>query len=427
MRMLYNLSIYVYVGLIHLSSFFLKKSKRWLQGRSDLWIRLEREMSQNECPIWVHCASLGEFEQGRPVMEMIKKKHPRQKILVSFFSPSGYEVQKNYDGVDWVFYLPLDTKKNMARWLSIVRPKCLVLVKYEFWWNMISELKKKEIPIVLISGIFRKKHIFFQWYGSWFVRKLKLIDHFFLQNSESKALLNSIGIDQVQVVGDTRFDRVIKIAQRSEELPFVKEFKSNRLLVVAGSTWKKDERLLIEYINNDKTNTKYVIAPHEISETRMKELNNRIKASCIRYSKRNHQDLNSTKVFLLDEIGFLSRVYQYADISYIGGGFGKTGIHNCLEAAVFGTAVFFGPVFNSYLEAMDLIKTKGAMTIQDQKEFDYQLNLFISDANLRKTIGENAKKYVNTKKAKASIMIYEFLKRKSLLYSIQYENRRIES
>ena len=414
MQMLYNLSIYVYGGLIGLSSLLLKKSKLWRRGRSDLWERLRGEISQKDRPVWIHCASLGEFEQGRPLIEMIRTKCASQKILVSFFSPSGYEAQKKYTGCDWVFNLPLDTKKNMDRWISIIRPKCLILVKYEFWWNMISELEKNKIPIILISGIFRKNHVFFQWYGFWFARKLRLIDHYFVQDAESKALLNSLAINQVEISGDTRFDRVMEIAQRSEELPFISEFKSNQLLVVAGSTWEKDEHLLIRYINNDKTDTKYLIAPHEISQKRIKALCSQVKAPCARYSKRNSQDLKSAKVFLLDEIGLLSRAYQYADISYIGGGFGKTGIHNSLEAAVFGCAVFFGPVFDSFLEAIDLIRAKGAMTIGNQKEFDNQLDDFLFNPKMRKTIGKKAKNYVSSKTG-ASFFIYEYLKRKSLL------------
>ena len=415
MQMLYNLSIYVYGGLIRLSSFFIKKSNRWLRGRSDLWIRLDREMPTGDCsPIWVHCSSLGEFEQGRPLIEMIKRKDPKQRILISFFSPSGHEVQKRYEFADWVFYLPLDTKKNMMRWVSTIRPRCLILIKYEFWWNMISELNNREIPIILISGIFRKKHIFFRWYGFWFARKLRLIDYFFVQNSESKNLLNSIGIDRIEVAGDTRFDRVIEIAKQSEELAFIRKFKADKTLIVAGSTWRKDETLLMQYIDKDKSNAKYIIAPHEISETRIEKLISEIKVSCIRYSKKNNRDLRSTKVFIMDKIGFLSRIYQYADISYVGGGFGKTGIHNCLEPAAFASAVFFGHIFNSFLEAGDLIEAKGAISIKNQEEFNCELDRLIFDTKLRKAIGKKAKNYVNTK-AGASAMIYLFLKRKSLI------------
>jgi 3-deoxy-D-manno-octulosonic-acid transferase len=409
MSLLYNISIFSYLLLIKVSSLFNKKAKNWLEGRKDIFLRMELEVSDanDEQLIWFHCASLGEFEQGRPVIEKLKNIFPEKRILVTFFSPSGYNIRKNYDVADYVFYLPLDTKKNAKRFIEIWNPSVAIFVKYEFWNNYINELNISKIPIISISSIFRKKQRFFRSYGGWFKNQLKKITYFFLQNKESVDLLNSIGITNAIVSGDTRFDRVFEIQQNPKPFPDIENFIQGSIVIVAGSTWQKDYDLLVPLVNEKFEGIKYIIAPHEINKDAISQLQKRISGKSVRLSDTDKTGFPEAQVLIIDEIGILSNVYQYASVAYVGGGFGK-GIHNILEAAVFGMPVFFGPNYKKFEEARELIKYGGAFAVNNEKEFIGLTYKVLSNYNLLKEISEVAKEYVRLKKG-ASDKIVTFL------------------
>ncbi|MEI6574589.1 MAG: glycosyltransferase N-terminal domain-containing protein [Bacteroidota bacterium] len=317
--------------------------------------------------IWFHCASLGEFEQGRPLIEACRVKYPDYEILLTFFSPSGYEVRKNYDGVDFIFYLPMDTPQQAKRFVEIVQPTVVFFIKYEYWYNMLNVLDKKHIPVFIVSAIFRPTQHFFSFYGSWFRAHLSKITHFFVQNEESLAILASIGIKQTSLTGDTRFDRVFTIAQQAKEFPLIKEFRGDDSLFLLGSSWPEDEKIVSELIAKNLPGLKFVIAPHEVTESRIQTLLEKMPEGTLRYTKlEKGSKSESPKVLIVDSMGILSSLYQYASFAYIGGGFGK-GIHNVLEAATFGMPVFFGPNYLRFQEACDLVERGGAFPLSDSR------------------------------------------------------------
>jgi len=398
MQFIYNFSIRIYYFIIKISSLFNAKAKLFVDGRKNLFSNLGKIDFDNKIA-WFHCASLGEFEQGRPLIEKFKKEYPNYKILLSFFSPSGYEIRKNYENADYIIYLPIDTPKNAKRFVNIIKPDIVFFVKYEFWYNFIKEIKKNEIPLYIVSSIFRENQIFFKWYGKWYRKILFNISHFFVQDIESKKLLEKISIANVTIAGDTRFDRVYEIVKKAKELPIINNFKNNSLLFIAGSTWKPDEEIITSYINKKQDNVKYIIAPHEIDEINIKRIENNISndITVIRYSKANEENIDSYKVLIIDNIGLLSSIYKYGDVAYIGGGFGK-GIHNVLEAACYGIPIMFGPNYSKFKEAIELIKKNGAFSICSYNEFETNLNIFVNSNQKLSKAGEIAARYVISKK-----------------------------
>jgi len=393
MQLLYCVIIRCYYLLILISSLFNKKTKLWINGRRDLFNKLKNAIGGQKNIVWFHCASLGEFEQGRPVMEEYRKKNPEQKILLTFFSPSGYEIRKNYAGADWVFYLPLDTKKNAVKFLNIVVPEKVIFVKYEFWYYFLNETKKRQIPAYLISANFRKDQLFFKSYGKWYRKMLNLFTFIFVQNKLSEDLLKTAGITSVVVAGDTRFDRVSDIATQSKVISEAELFSKKSFVLVAGSTWPQDEELLLPYINDKTNNIKLIIAQHEISENRLYNLEKLLKVKSVRFSSADEAMLISAKVLIIDNVGMLSSLYKYGSLAYIGGGFGK-GIHNILEAAVFGQPVLFGPNYLKFTEAIELINEKGAISVSDYKDLKETVNGFIDNKEHLKSVSDISKRFV---------------------------------
>ncbi|MDF2438347.1 MAG: 3-deoxy-D-manno-octulosonic acid transferase [Bacteroidota bacterium] len=387
MRFLYSFIILCYQALIRIASLFNSKARLWISGRKDIFLKLNESVRKANLSgssiVWFHCASLGEFEQGRPLIEKYKLLHPETKILLTFFSPSGYEIRKNYSGADLIFYLPIDTPANAKEFIDIVDPKAVFFVKYEFWFNYLDELKKKSIPTYLVSGIFRSEQHFFQWYGKWFRDHLNAFTHFFLQDPASELLLKNIGYDNVSVTGDTRFDRVSETAKNVKNIPLIEKFISDKKIIIAGSTWNEDEELLAAL---SLESVKLIIAPHEIDEAHIKSVYSRFEQyGCILYSKAEKEDLHNVKVLVIDNIGMLSSLYQYGTLALIGGGFGK-GIHNILEAAAFGLPVVFGPNYHKFAEAKDLIRLGGAFSVADKNQFlktfsNFQNERFLKSAS----------------------------------------------
>ncbi len=388
----YEIGIRSYKTAIYAASFFNTKAKLWLKGRIETFDFLTKNISSKDKIIWIHAASLGEFEQGRPIIEAIKEHHKEYKILLTFFSPSGYEVRKNYHLADVICYLPLDTLKNAHQFINIVKPKKAFFVKYEFWQNYLRLLYNNKIPVYLVSGIFRPEQLFFKNSGRKYRTVLNYFEHFFIQNQVSGDLLKSVGIENFTVCGDTRFDRVIDIANRTKDLPEIIEFIGNSKVIVAGSTWEKDEDILIKYIN-ENNNVKLIIAPHEIKETNLKRIENNVKQFILRYSKIKENNPKDFAVLIIDNIGMLSILYKYGQVAYIGGGFGA-GIHNILEAAVYGVPVLFGSKYQKFDEAKELIKLGGAISINDYQEFKTKMDLYFSNDKILKTTSEISKKFV---------------------------------
>lgn len=377
MRSIYNFVIILYSLIARLVSPFNSKAGLWIEGRKDWSNRLTKNIIPGNNYIWIHCASLGEFEQGRPVIEKIKKEKPGYKIILTFFSPSGYEIRKNYALADYVCYLPVDTPGNAVKFISIVNPSLAIFVKYEFWNNYISELHKMGIPLYLVSGMFRSDQHFFKWYGCFFRKMLFSFSHIFVQDHSSKDLLESIGLTNVTVAGDTRFDRVKQIAGSAKEIPQLELFRGGEKLFLAGSSWWQDEEIIVSYINRDPDRMKWVFAPHEIDKPNIERLEKLIKVKCVRFSEFNEASADA-RVLIIDNIGMLSSAYRYAYIAAIGGGFGK-GIHNVLEAACWGIPVLFGPRHEKFKEAVDLINLKGARSFETFEEFSEILNKWLSD------------------------------------------------
>lgn len=364
MKMLYNFSILVLDLSVRLAGLFHPKAKAFVAGRRDIFSRIDHALSKNPGPIiWIHCASLGEFEQGRPIVEAFKKEYAGHKIFLTFFSPSGYEVRKNYAQADFVFYLPWDTAINAKKFVAKVNPVLAVFVKYEFWYHYSSALKEKSIPLISISSIFRADQIFFKPWGSLSKRTLKNFSHFFVQNNASIKLLHSIGIRACTQAGDTRFDRVKNILQQGEPIAIAERFKNNQKVFVVGSCWPEDLEVLIPFINDNRL--KFIVAPHEISESFISDLEKALQVRSIRFSQASEKALDDFSVLIIDNIGLLSRLYRYGEFAYIGGAYGK-GLHNILEAACYGIPLLFGNKnFEKFQEAVDLINRGGAFAIVD--------------------------------------------------------------
>jgi 3-deoxy-D-manno-octulosonic-acid transferase len=392
MKILYNIGIYVYITLAHLIAPFNSKASLWIRGRKKWAGKIEGKLEPGDRNIWVHCASLGEFEQGRPVIEAIKKDFPHYKIILTFFSPSGFEIRKNYANADCICYLPADTPQNAEKFIGLVKPEMAIFVKYEFWNNYISFLHENKIPLYLVSGIFRSGQHFFKWYGSFFRNILMKFEKIFVQDQVSYDLLSGLGIRNVVLAGDTRFDRVMQLTGTAGDIPQIEQFRGDEKLFLAGSSWKQDEEIIAQYINRFPGRMKWIFAPHEIDSSNIARLKKLIKTSCVRFSDYNEKTAGA-RVLIIDNIGMLSSAYRYACIAAIGGGFGK-GIHNILEPACWGIPVLFGPNHGKFKEAVDLIQAGGARSFTRYDEFKTILDEWLTNDEFYKTSSEIAEKYV---------------------------------
>ncbi|TDO77896.1 3-deoxy-D-manno-octulosonic-acid transferase [Flavobacterium chryseum] len=405
MLFLYNIVVSIAGFFLKIVALFSPKIKLFIEGRKNVFKILEEKIKPTDKTIWFHSASLGEYEQGLPVIEKIKEKHPSHKIIVTFFSPSGYEVRKNNNVADVTLYLPLDTKKNAKQFLRLAHPELVFFIKYEFWLNYLKELEKSKTPTYLISGIFRDSQMFFKWYGGFYRKALKTFTYFFVQNEASKEKIQSIGFDNVIVSGDTRFDRVNAILERDNSLDFIENFKNNETTIVIGSSWPKDEVLLAEYINQAPENVKFIIAPHNIKADQISSLKSQITKSSVLFSEKENIDLSNFQVLIIDTIGLLTKIYSYGTIAYVGGGFGNPGIHNILEPATFGIPILIGPNYSNFAEAIQLVELGGCIVISNKEELKSNLDDLITNENLLKEKGKICASYIqNNTGATNSIM-----------------------
>ena len=411
---MYNIIMYIIQLGVAIGSIFNDKLRKMWQGEQDAVQTLRKKVEPDADYIWFHAASLGEFEQGRPLMEQIKKSYPQYKILLTFFSPSGYEVRKNYEGADIITYLPIDTVGNARQFLRTVRPVMAFFIKYEFWYNYLHILQYRGIPAYSVSSIFRPDQVFFKWYGRGYGRVLKCFTRFFVQNEESKKLLESIGIHDTMVVGDTRFDRVLQIKEASKQLPIVERFvkgtpEEPKKVFVAGSSWQPDEEIFLKYFNNHR-DWKLIVAPHVIGEDHLKFIFSLIKdKKVVRYTQATEDNVADADVLIIDCFGLLSSVYHYGDIAYVGGGFG-VGIHNVLEAAVWGMPVLFGPNNKHFAEAQGLLQSGGGIEIEDYETFSLIMSQLSDDSAYYGTCGQEAGAFVQslagaTKKVLSSVKL----------------------
>ncbi len=431
---LYHFFLIIYKAAVSIAASFNPKAKKWLNGRKNIWEDLrivtdERmygmaETKMHSKIIWIHCASLGEFEQGRPVIERLRTQYPDYRLLLTFFSPSGYEIRKDFSGVDWVFYLPLDGPKNARRFLNQVNPCLVIFVKYEFWYYYLREIKQRKIPLLLISALFRKNAIFFRWYGGLQRKMLSFFDHLFVQNEESKKLLETVGMEAIaSISGDTRFDRVIEIAEKSEPISAIELFTGKNKIIVAGSTWPQDEELLQKSLSKkNEPALKLIIAPHETNKEHIRQIQKLFPGSIL-FSDLlagMQQPVGSgcismagSNTLIIDNVGMLSRLYKYGHITYVGGGFGK-GIHNTLEAAVYGKPVLFGPVYSKFREAIDLVNSGGAISIRDETEFIAAIQKYLHDGSAYSASCEKSRAYVYANRG-ATEKILKFIQENRLL------------
>jgi 3-deoxy-D-manno-octulosonic-acid transferase len=408
MTIIYNLSIALYVLLIRLVAPFNQKARLWKEGRVNILQRLQERFAGNTKPVtWFHVASLGEFEQARPVIEAFRAHYPDYRILVTFFSPSGYEIRKNYSGADDIFYLPADTRKNAQQFISTVNPTIVFFVKYEFWFHYLDELRLRKIHTVLFSAIFRKGQPFFSKYTTFYQKILFCFSYLFVQDNTSVGLLNSIQLSNVMNIGDTRFDRVKQLCDHKKEIPLVRAFKNNSKVFIAGSVWNQDIEVLLTLINDPNyQELKFIIAPHEIHEEEILQWKQKIKRKTVLYSEAKEETASNYEVLIINNIGMLSSLYQYAEYAWIGGAYGK-GLHNILEAATYGMPVFFGTKYQKFREAHELIRDGAAFSVKDSAEFIKTFQPIWADESLRIQLGNTASQYVKQNTgATHSIMNY---------------------
>ena len=398
MLFLYNLVISIAGFFLKIVALFSPKIKLFVNGRKNVFSILEEKIKPSDKTIWFHSASLGEYEQGLPVIEKIKEKYPDHKIIVTFFSPSGYEVRKNNTVADVTVYLPLDTKSNAKQFLKLAHPELVFFIKYEFWLNYLKELETSKTPTYLISGIFRDNQMFFKWYGGFYRKALKAFTYFFVQNESSKEKIEAIGFHNVIVSGDTRFDRVNAILGRDNTLDFIENFKNDSPTIVIGSSWPKDEALLAEYINQAPEHVKFIIAPHNIKPDQITSLKSQITKSTVLFSEKRDLDLSGYNVFIIDTIGLLTKIYSYGTIAYVGGGFGNPGIHNILEPATFGIPIVIGPNYSNFAEAVQLVALEGCITISNSKELKETLDRLLNDTNFFEEKSSICRSYIQDNK-----------------------------
>jgi len=417
MLFIYNLIVVLADFILKIVALFSKKIKLFVEGRKSVFKILSNKIKYYDKTIWFHAASLGEYEQGLPVMERIKSRFPNHLIVLTFFSPSGYEVRKNNTLADVTVYLPLDTQTNVEQFMKIVRPDMAFFIKYEYWPNYLNALQNREIPTYLISGIFREKQVFFKWYGGFYRKALDAFEHFFVQNSSSKELLLKLGKTNVTVSGDTRFDRVFAILNQNNQLDFIEKFKNNTLTVVVGSSWPKDESLLVDYMNSSN-NVKFIIAPHNINKDQIADLKNQISKKTMLFSSINFNDLDASKlneydVLIIDTIGILTKIYSYADIAYVGGGFGKPGVHNILEPATFGVPIIIGPNYSHFAEATALVKMEGCTSISNQGELNETFDKLLQNSDIRLEKGHICSTFVEMNKNATEIIMNYIIQKKT--------------
>ncbi len=399
---MYNLFVRIYFLLVRLVGSFNPKAKLLTDGQRQAFDILQANIDSSADYLWFHAASLGEFEQGRPLMEAIRQHYPKYKIVVTFYSPSGYEVRKNYTGADIICYLPADTSNNVKRFLDLVNPKKAIFIKYEFWHNYLHALKKRGIETYIISAIFRENQLFFKWQGGWYRKMLTCFDHLFVQDNQSANLLSTIGVTNVTICGDTRFDRVADIQNQAKPLPIVEKF-ADSFTLIAGSSWPKDEDIFIEYLNSHPE-IKLVIAPHEIHEEHLTSILSKLRRPYLRYSEANEENISQADCLIIDCFGLLSSIYRYGNVAYIGGGFGA-GIHNLTEAAVYGIPVVFGPNFSKFREAHELLACGGGFTINDFADFSALMDKWIESNSLLIENGSAAGNYIHQNKGATATIL----------------------
>jgi len=392
MRLIYNFGIRIFILILKIASLRNPKAKKWIAGRKGLLKRIKKEQDPKEHVVWVHCASLGEFEQGRPLIEEIRRIYPEKKIVLTFFSPSGYEVRKDYGQVDYIYYLPADTRRNARRFVKYCNPEVAFFIKYEYWFNFLSVLKKKSVPVYFVSSIFRKDQLFYKWYGGWYRKMLKKVTHFFLQNQESADLLHSLNIDHCSVTGDTRFDRVAHVFENIKPIPAVEKFLGSQRAIIAGSSWKAEEALLMQY-NRINPGYKLIIVPHEVTDDTIRRIKDQFSGNAICLSEIASMKGNEKNVLIVDSYGMLTSLYQYGFIAIVGGGFGA-GIHNILEAAAFGMPVIIGPNYEKFKEATDMVELHCAFPVANIEDFNTVMNHLLKDPTLVLTISKIASDYV---------------------------------
>lgn len=398
MWIIYQFAVFFVQLFLPIIALFSDKLKKFVEGRKIVWSTLASHIKPNEKWVWFHAASLGEYEQAIPILERFKKEHPHQKILLTFFSPSGYELRKNNPYADCTVYLPLDTYFNAKKFIEMVRPKAVFFIKYELWPNYLKHLYRNEVPVYLISAVFRKEQIFFQWYGGLYKNLLKGFTKIFVQNEESLRLAQNKGLENVLLSGDTRFDRVSAILERDNQLSFMDDFCEGKKVVVLGSSWKEDERFWLPIINDVKTTIKFVIAPHEIKPEKIEELRHKIQKSCVLFSERENNNLADFRVMIVDAVGYLSKIYAYANMAHVGGGFGHAGLHNILEPATFGIPVFFGPNIQKFHEAIELAALGGGICFTQQEELTQTFRELLQNEELLLEKGRICKNYIAEKR-----------------------------
>lgn len=393
---MYTFGIYIYIAFVRLAALFgHKKAKQMLEGHKEIFDTLKKNIVSGTDYVWFHASSLGEFEQGRPMIEKLRADHPEYRVVLTFFSPSGYRPARNYQQADIVCYLPFDTKRNVKRFIDLVSPKMVFFIKYEFWMNFLDELSKRKIKTYSVSSIFRKEQTFFKPWGGRYRLALHSFDHLFVQNERSRDLLKDINVTNVSVVGDTRFDRVIKILEQERQLPLVEAFaQGDRKLFVVGSSWGEDEAVYMPYFNRHKE-WKLIIASHEVNDERIKKIEELYEGKCVRYTKADMEAVRNADCLIVDCFGLLSSIYRFGDIAYVGGGFG-VGIHNVLEAAVYGIPVFFGPNNRKFQEAQALKECGGGLEIASTIAFEEKMDAFAADAALLDKAGKAAGDYVSS-------------------------------
>ena len=416
-KLFYTLFIKLYPLGARIASLFNSKARLWVDGRRNIFSNIKNALEKDSTNrIWVHCASLGEFEQGRPLIESLKKNYPEYSVVLTFFSPSGYEHQKNYRGANYIFYMPIDSQHNAMEFYDIVQPKMVLFIKYEFWFYYLAEAKKRNIPLLLVSGMFRKSQPFFKWYGEFYTEMLKCFTHLFLQTANAQELLKTININNTSVSGDTRFDRVLEVAADFKPLPAIEKFCFEKTVIVAGSTWLEDDEEL-DHFANTHADYRFIIAPHNIIEERLLECE-KLYHNSMRYSKYIQQETGkeNTQIntLIIDNIGMLKLLYAYSTVSYVGGAFGGDGVHNVLEAGVYCKPVVFGPVYEKFAEAVELVEQEAAFTVIDAIELEETLNELLTDKEAYQKAANLAGNYVK-QKAGATAAIMKFIQEKRLL------------
>ena len=397
MRTFYSFLIHLAWFHIKLIAYFKPKIKLFVDGRKHVFTTLKKSIAHTDKVIWMHVASLGEYEQGLPILQKLKTLYPNHKLLLTFFSPSGYEVKKTTNTADIITYLPLDTIANANKFMALVNPKMALFIKYEIWPNYLNALKNKETPTFLISAIFSKQQIYFKWYGSFMRKSLSVFNHLFVQDKNSKQLLNEFGFTNISISGDTRFDRVSEILGSDNNLSFMNNFKQNNFCFVIGSSWPEDEAIVVDFINKSDKKIKYVIAPHNIKEEHIKKLKSSITKNVICYSEMENKSLEEYNVLLINTVGLLTKIYNYANIAYVGGGF-KTGLHNTLEPAVFGIPILIGPYYSGFKEAEQLVKRTGVISVKNKEEFSKTVNKLLKNDVLLLSTGKINSQYVESNK-----------------------------